>query len=206
MKPLLLLLRHGHTDANEDNNFRGWSNPPLNEQGKGEAKEARKFLRKFPIDLVVHSPFDRTTETAKIVGVHKPLEIDDRLKPVNVGVFTGKSRDPKDKVVQIFDYYLQHRDRPIPKGESINGFEERYKPILEEGIQYGESGHLALFVAHTSNIIGAQNLLMGIDRNEEKGNLVKPGGVAGVFKTDKGYAVKALFRPETGREASDGTW
>ena len=203
MKPLLLLMRHGETDLNKNKEFRGWDDPVLNEDGFREARDAKSFLKRFRINLVVHSDMKRTTQMAETIGI-KPMEADHRLRPLNVGVFAGQKKTPA--TTKMFDYYLANRGRKIPQGESINDFEQRYEPVLREGVEYGESGKLALFSVHTSNIIAAQNLLTGIERNEEKGNLLKPGGVAGVFREGNKYVVKALFKPETGREASDQVW
>lgn len=203
MKPLLLLMRHGETDLNKDKEFRGWSDPELNDDGFREARDAARFLKRFPISLVVHSPLTRTTQMAEVIG-HKQTEPDSRLLPLNVGVFAGKKKT--QAVTKMFDYYLANRSRKIPQGESINDFESRYEPLLKQGIEYGESGKLALFSGHTSNVIAAQNLLEGIKRNEEKGNLLRPGGIAGVFREGDKYTVRPLFRAETGREADDQVW
>ena len=199
MKPLLLLLRHGETDLNAHDAFRGWINVPLTDKGRQQAQDAGQFLKQFPISLVVHSPLERTAETSRIVAPHMPVETDHRLMPWNLGILAGK---PKKPYLPLRDFYLDHPDRPIPQGESVDQFEQRFGDILQKGLRYGRAGKLALFVAHTSNVAAATGLLSGVRGRLEDMDSVEPGGIAGVFPNGNKFEVRPLFRESQAEMAS----
>ena len=65
----LVLLRHGQSTWNKENRFTGWTDVPLTEQGKSEAKKAGKTLREngFSFDIVITSVLRRALDTTDIV-------------------------------------------------------------------------------------------------------------------------------------------
>lgn len=190
-EPLLLMLRHGETELNAQDAFRGWLNVPLTDQGRQQATEAGQFAQHYPVSLVVHSPLERAAETARIVAPHMPVEVDARLLPWNLGILAGK---PKQPYMKLRDFYLDHPDHSVPNGESVESFEKRFQGILERGIAYGRSGRLALFVTHTSNIAAASGLLSGVRGRLEEQDSVEPGGVAGVFAAGNKFELRPLFK------------
>jgi hypothetical protein len=107
-KTLIFGLRHGTTEMNEQGLHRGWSNVPLDEQGRSDANEALEFLKDKGIMKIVCSDLDRSMETAKIVGDALGLEPqpDFRLRPINKGIFEGQ---PKDETKEAFDEYVNQR-------------------------------------------------------------------------------------------------
>lgn len=44
----LILLRHGESIWNKENRFTGWTDVPLSEKGRDEARRAGELLRSFP--------------------------------------------------------------------------------------------------------------------------------------------------------------
>jgi broad specificity phosphatase PhoE len=135
MNPLFALVRHGRTAGNEKNIYRGWSNKEfaqLDECGQQDAKDAAIYLKglgmEFPIILV--DDLERTQETAKIIadilGI-KEIITDKRLRPVNVGDYTGKS-----KSLYPLDGYMETPNKKVPGGESINEFNARESKVFAD--------------------------------------------------------------------------
>lgn len=64
----LVLLRHGQSEWNLTNVFTGWTDVPLTEQGKVEAREAGRLMAdaSLEFDIVYTSLLSRAIETANI--------------------------------------------------------------------------------------------------------------------------------------------
>ena len=64
----LVLLRHGQSTWNKENKFTGWTDVPLTNQGKEEAKKAGKLLKKegFTFDIAFTSFLKRAIDTTNI--------------------------------------------------------------------------------------------------------------------------------------------
>ncbi len=72
---IIAFIRHGQTDWNREGLLQGSSDIPLNETGRGQARDAFMTLRSRPWDAVVSSPLKRARETARIIaeGLDIPL-------------------------------------------------------------------------------------------------------------------------------------
>lgn len=68
-------IRHGQTDWNRDGLLQGSSDIPLNDTGRGQARDAVMTLRSRPWDAVLSSPLQRARETARVIadGLGIPL-------------------------------------------------------------------------------------------------------------------------------------
>jgi broad specificity phosphatase PhoE len=91
----ILLARHGETDWNREGRFQGWSDPPLNDLGREQARVLAGQLADDPFDAVYSSDLRRAYETALIVaephGV--PVVADQGLREIDVGSWSGLTRD-----------------------------------------------------------------------------------------------------------------
>jgi probable phosphoglycerate mutase len=91
----IVMVRHGETDWNRDNRFQGHADPPLNDVGRGQAKQLADRLAREPFETVYSSPLRRAYETALILVA--PLGVDvqtsDALREVDVGSWSGRTRD-----------------------------------------------------------------------------------------------------------------
>jgi broad specificity phosphatase PhoE len=92
--PLLYLVRHGSTEANETGKFRGHRDYPLDDEGMDAADEAAHFLSFRPIGFMASSTLMRATQTAQAIAPALQLNFDRNpgLLPWNIGRFAGKSR------------------------------------------------------------------------------------------------------------------
>ena len=88
----VLLARHGETDDNRPPlRFQGWRDTPLNDTGRGQAREVATRLEHEQIASIWSSDLRRVRETAEIVGGHLGLEVrlDCRLREGNRGRWEG---------------------------------------------------------------------------------------------------------------------
>jgi broad specificity phosphatase PhoE len=82
---MLLLVRHGRTDANAQGLLLGRLDPPLSEEGRGQAAA---LAAKIPDGArVIASPLLRTRETAEAFG--RPVELDERWIELDYGELDG---------------------------------------------------------------------------------------------------------------------
>jgi broad specificity phosphatase PhoE len=121
---LVALTRHAHSTLNLERRVNGDPAVPvaLTEDGREEARRLGLELVHVPVELVVHTRFGRTRETAEIAfGGRAPFEVEPLLDDVDVGDLEGASLD---------DYRAwkreHHRVDPFPGGESLDDAARRY--------------------------------------------------------------------------------
>lgn len=86
------VFRHGETSYNVSGHIQGRSNDSrLTANGKLQAGAAGQKLKNKNIEIIFSSPLDRAVETGRIIAeiTGAPLQTDDRLVEVNVGVAEG---------------------------------------------------------------------------------------------------------------------
>jgi len=133
--PIFYMVRHGRTQGNEKNIYRGWSNEDfaqLDENGKQDARDAGIYLKGLGVEapVIIADDLGRIQETAKIIADvlgAKEIITDKRLRPVDVGNFTGKS-----KTAHPLDEYMDHPEKKIPGGESLNVFNKRQAKVFAD--------------------------------------------------------------------------
>jgi probable phosphoglycerate mutase len=173
---IIYIMRHGETGANKSDKFRGWIEVPLNEQGVKEAKQARKYLADKGIQEVFCSDLGRAVNTARIVMPGRHAEKDKLLRPWDVGMFSGKSRETNQGAL---NHYIDNPEIQIPGGESLKEFSDRQKKAFEKYVKIARLQGPILLVAHSSNAIQAEKLVEGKDElgRPEDVDRVTPGGV-----------------------------
>ncbi|HOT56703.1 MAG TPA: MSMEG_4193 family putative phosphomutase [Ornithinibacter sp.] len=89
---IVLLLRHGHSTANEQGILAGWTpGVGLTEQGRRQASDVARRLSSVTLARAVASPLQRCAETAALAlaGADTTPETDDRLGECHYGAWTG---------------------------------------------------------------------------------------------------------------------
>jgi probable phosphoglycerate mutase len=187
------ILRHGETELNASNCFRGWSPVPLDDNGIQQAHAAAKFLQKAPLVRIVSSPLPRARTTAEIVASKHSLYVvqEGGLLPWHVGMFGGLDRDQNNPALRLF---VQNPYIVIPGGESLEDFEQRQFAFWKEHLGLAKATGLTLFVAHTSNCVALVNFTEGNENVEpEVGDSVEPGGVEAIYWDGTRYKVEPIF-------------
>lgn len=194
---LAYFARHGQTEANAAGEFRGPNNVPLDSTGKRDAQELKEYFKDIELGDVFASDKDRTMDTAHAIADPKGLKIQPLkdLNALNVGYLAG---EPKAEHQKVVDYFQKNTHQKFPNGESIEDFRDRSQPVIKHAIGLGAKNKKpSLVVAHSSIIHELNHIVTG-DHNQ---TLVKPGGLVGVFRTDKGLQLKALLKPS--KESKD---
>lgn len=122
-KRKLVIIRHGQTALNVDDRIRGWTDIPLDEKGKRQAKKLGEELTGSGIDILIASDLTRTLQTARIISCASGIPvvaISMALRPWNVGDYTGKSAEQVHKI--LVKHALETPEEPIKGGESFESF------------------------------------------------------------------------------------
>ncbi|AOT02951.1 histidine phosphatase family protein [Arthrobacter sp. U41] len=69
------LVRHGQTDWNAQRRLQGSTDIPLNDVGRGQARDAVGVLSGYEWDAIVSSPLSRAAETANLVAAGLGLKV-----------------------------------------------------------------------------------------------------------------------------------
>jgi len=83
------VTRHGQTNLNKENLMQGLTNEPLNDNGRQQARKARRRISNVTFDAVYSSPLDRAIETGSIIGGVRQEDVirDPRIIEMNFGRF-----------------------------------------------------------------------------------------------------------------------
>ena len=64
----IYIVRHGETQWNKEEVFRGRKDIPLNEAGRKQAEHAGAYFAGIPVKRIISSPLARAVETAEGIG------------------------------------------------------------------------------------------------------------------------------------------
>jgi uncharacterized phosphatase len=85
------LVRHGQTDWNVQRRLQGSTDIPLNDVGRGQARDAVTVLSGYEWDAIVSSPLSRAAETANLIAAGLGLSVARRVPE-----FTERSFGPAE--------------------------------------------------------------------------------------------------------------
>ena len=189
---LTYIARHGRTELNANNSFRGNANPPLDSVGIEQAHELAKLFSNINISHIFCSDKQRAVKTAEIIAAIKgcPIHKSETLRALNVGTFSGQPRNAKSEAA--LQEYLDNPDTTIPGGESLNEFKARIGPCIAEAIRLCEEcGIPPLIVGHSSVVHEAGAITTG----NHKAVLVQPGGAIALHIQNGRLQADPFFKP-----------
>jgi phosphoserine phosphatase len=156
------LLRHGTTEWNKDQRFRGRKDIPLSEYGLKEAEAVADVLENEGIDYVCASPLRRSVQTltplAKRFG--KNVELQESVIDMNFGDWEGVSvEDAEKQYPEMFNTWKHNpEDVTFPGGESLAKVQDRaMSGILELAKKYPDKK-----VAVCSHRVVTKLVLLGL--------------------------------------------
>lgn len=188
-QPALYIVRHGTTDLNAGNKFRGFMDVDLDDQGRIDARSIRDLLADVPLVAIFSSDLSRAAETADIINQKHKLKIEQVAagRPWHVGKFAGKTKNEINK--RALASYAATPDISVPEGESLNEFRARYKALFDRRVQDSmDLGGPILLVGHASNLHEVGNIISGdIDAYD-----VDPGGIVAIYITRDGLSARIV--------------
>jgi len=146
----LILVRHGETDFNRADVFRGRVDLPLNERGRMQARAAADYLAADSLEAFYSSPMQRAMETAAAIALPYGSEASalEYFIDVDYGQWSGKSIDEiRATWPQEFSIWADDPDETtFPDGEAVRAVRAR----LEEGLEWlaSEIDGRGLLVGH----------------------------------------------------------
>ena len=148
---VIILIRHGETDWNREQVFRGRIDVALNEVGLTQARAVQESLKDTEIDGIYSSPLSRAFETATIVGENRNVTVrgEEGLIDIDFGAWQGLSHQKvKEEYKDLYETWLAQPDLvTFPDGESLKEVRIRSMESLEEVIKNNPGKTLAL-VSH----------------------------------------------------------
>jgi broad specificity phosphatase PhoE len=147
----IILVRHGETEWNAEETFRGRADVALNENGLKQAELLGAYLKDEKIDAVYSGPLQRAVKTAKAIAApHKlPVNIAESLNDINCGEWEGKPLTFVEAIYQ--DVYADWLDTPeqtrLPGGESLDEVNSRVVPFIWDTVLHHGKEKM-VFVSH----------------------------------------------------------
>jgi len=134
----IILARHGETEWNVEEVFRGRIDVELNETGIKQAELLAEYLSDLRIGAIYSSPLKRALKTAEIIaGYHKlDVEIAPGLIDFDYGKWQGlPHQEVKDKYKELYAEWVNSPDKvKMPAGESLNEVRKRAIDVVDSVI------------------------------------------------------------------------
>lgn len=148
-----ILVRHGQTEWNRIERFRGRVDVPLNETGLAQAAATgRSIAGRWQPAAVYASPLSRATVTAQAIAAHFDLPVLplDGLIDIDYGDWQGLT--PEEARVRwperVDAWYAAPETVHIPRGESLGELRERAKAAIA-GLVFRHPDQTLVLVSHT---------------------------------------------------------
>ena len=147
----IVLVRHGRTEWNRIERFRGRADITLDDVGIKQAEAAAKRIKKWPISAVYSSPLRRSLSTAEIIAASVDLNVLSMpgIIDIDYGEWQGLSTE---EVIardgQLYSEWIENPDKvKFPSGESFAEVRERVSKVVDSLIQQHEKESVVL-VSH----------------------------------------------------------
>ena len=147
----VILIRHGETDWNKEQIFRGRIDVALNEVGVAQARTVQATLKDVQINAIYSSPLSRALETARVVGKSRNCEvkIEEGFIDIDFGKWQGLSHQKvKEEYKELYEMWLNKPQMvTFPEGEGLEEVQRRSMKALEKVIEKHPEETLAI-VSH----------------------------------------------------------
>ena len=144
----VILIRHGETDWNKEQIFRGRIDVALNEVGLAQARSVQATLKDVQINAIYSSPLSRALETARVVGEGRNCEIriEEGFIDIDFGRWQGLSHQKvKEDYKDLYEMWLSKPQMvTFPEGESLEEVQKRSMKALEKVIKKHPEETLAI--------------------------------------------------------------
>jgi probable phosphoglycerate mutase len=149
----VILVRHGQTEWNRNERFRGRADVPLNETGSAQAEATgRRVASEWQPVAVYSSPLSRSVKTAEAIASHynMKVQIHPGLADIDYGEWQGLSPEEAHQrwPEEIEAWYNQPQLARIPGGETLDELRARAMRTVNELVDR-HPGDSIVLVGHT---------------------------------------------------------
>jgi broad specificity phosphatase PhoE len=155
---VILLVRHGQTEANAAGLLLGRADPPLTDLGRRQAAASAAALA--GVTRVVTSPLCRARQTAEAFGSRVGVEVDERWTELDYGDFEG--RPVNDVPKSTWQRWRGDASFSPPGGESLAAVGRRVRDACEQ-LTGGDGNDDVAVISHVSPIKAAIAWALGVD-------------------------------------------
>jgi alpha-ribazole phosphatase len=152
---VLIVVRHGRTDANAAGLLLGRRDPGLDELGRRQAAAVRPLVE--GATRVVTSPLQRCCETADALGL--PVSVDDRWIELDYGVLDGTPL--RDVPADVWARWVADTTFAPEGGESIATVGERVRAACDDLAEEAAANDVVV-VTHVSPLKAAVAWALGV--------------------------------------------
>jgi len=144
----ILLIRHGETEWNREEVFRGRADVPLSARGREQARLLGEALKGSGVRAVYSSPLSRARQTAdplaNALGVE--VQIEERLVDLSFGRWESRTRAEVEKEdPALYSAWLtEPQEFRAPDGESLANVIARAWPAMGEIAALHKGGRAAI--------------------------------------------------------------
>jgi probable phosphoglycerate mutase len=146
----IMLIRHGETEWNVGEVFRGRADIKLNETGRKQAELLARNLSDRALDAVYSSPLKRALETAEAIAHYHGLDVQiaPGLIDFDYGEWQGLShQEVRERYGELYREWVSRPDKvKMPAGESLDEVRERALSVVEEVVAKHEGS--VVLVSH----------------------------------------------------------
>ena len=146
----IILVRHGETDWNVSEVFRGRIDVELNETGLKQAELLAEYLNRGKVEAVYSSPLRRASKTAEIIATKSGIEV--KITPglidFDFGEWQGLShQEVKNKYKELYIQWLSHPEQVrMPGGEDLGEVRARTLSVIDDVIRVYQG--VVILVSH----------------------------------------------------------
>ncbi len=132
----ILLVRHGETEWNVAEVFRGRLDIELDRAGMEQAELLGQYLSRRPIEAIYSSPLRRAVRTAGGIARRHTLEVNPEpgLTDFNYGRWQGMSHaEVKERYPELYRLWTHHPEKVrMPDGEDLDTVRARATAVIEK--------------------------------------------------------------------------
>lgn len=162
---LVFLIRHGNTEFNKKNTFRGKFDIPLDDNGIKQAEKTGKFLEDIDFDIIYSSPLSRAYKTAQIIEKYQNEDIDiikeEGFDDLGFGEWEGIGyEEARSKYPVIFEQWVKEPFKAsIPGGEMLKEVQDRSWETLKKVTTQSKDSVIAVVTHRVINILLISKIL-----------------------------------------------
>ena len=147
----VVVIRHGRTEWNRIERFRGRADIDLDEVGKKQAEATAKRVAELGISAMYASPLRRTMTTARILSEYLDLKLSPLPGIMDIDYGEWQGLTPEEAAARDGSLYSQWREHPhlvtFPSGESLADVRNRAADAVESVLAQADNKTIAV-VSH----------------------------------------------------------